>query len=126
MKRIYVAFILVAVALGLCFYGSKKTQELTLELYTQLEDVAVAVREKDIGDAIRLLDNAEKCLIKTERLLSAVIDADKTEELTVAFSMVKAHLFDGNTEHALERLRECELMLGEIAEDEKLKLKNIL
>ena len=40
--------------------------------------------------------------------------------------MIKAHLKDDNTEHALERLRECDLMLGEIAEDEKLSIKNIM
>lgn len=126
MKRIYIASFLMVVSVGLCFFCGKKNEERTSYLYAELEAVAMAIREKDTEGAIGLLDNADTYLRETERLLSVIVDADKVEELTISFSMIKAHLFDGNTEHALERLRECELMLTEIAEDEKLKLKNIL
>ena len=52
--------------------------------------------------------------------------ADKIEEMSICFSMIKSHLEDKNKEHALERLHECELMLSEIVENEKLSIKNIM
>lgn len=126
MKRIYIAFFLMAVSVGLCFYGGEKTEEAAVSLRGELEIVAAAIRENSIKKAQELLSGVSRSLEETEKLLSVIVDADKIEELTVSFSMIKAHLSDGNTEHALERLRECELLLMEIAEDEKLKLKNIL
>ena len=46
--------------------------------------------------------------------------------MNIGIEMIKAHLEDKNKEHALERLHEGELMLDEIAENEKLSIKNIM
>ena len=46
--------------------------------------------------------------------------------MNVDFSMIGIHLKDDNKEHALEKLRECVLLLGEITENEKLSIKNIM
>ena len=92
----------------------------------ELERIGVLITDGKTDEAEKQLNETEKIWYKTENLFSFIVDADKIEELNVGFSMIKAHLKDKNKEHALERLRECELLLEEIAEDEKLDIKNIM
>lgn len=126
MKRLYVAFTLIAVSLAICIFSSVKVERDAVSMQQHLSVIATEIKNRNKASVSKLLDEAEKKWNKTETLYSFIVDADKIEEMSIGFSMIRAHLKDGNTEHALERLRECELLLGEISENEKLNIKNIM
>lgn len=126
MKRLYVAFFLMALSLAVCIFSSIQIEKNAAGIRDGLTEVGEAIRSDETQRAASLLEKVELSWQKTEKLFSFIVDADKIEEMSIGFSMIKAHLKDGNTEHALERLRECDLMLGEISEDEKLSIKNIM
>lgn len=126
MKRLYVAFFLMALSLAVCIFSSIQIEKNAAGIRDGLTQVGEAIRSDETQRAASLLEKVELSWQKTEKLFSFIVDADKIEEMSIGFSMIKAHLKDGNTEHALERLRECDLMLGEISEDEKLSIKNIM
>ena len=126
MKRLYVAFFLMALSLAVCIFSSIQIEKNATGIRDGLTQVGEAIRSDETQRAASLLEKVELSWQKTEKLFSFIVDADKIEEMSIGFSMIKAHLKDGNTEHALERLRECDLMLGEISEDEKLSIKNIM
>jgi len=126
MKRLYVAFFLMALSLAVCIFSSIQIEKNATGIRDGLTQVGEAIRRDETQRAASLLEKVELSWQKTEKLFSFIVDADKIEEMSIGFSMIKAHLKDGNTEHALERLRECDLMLGEISEDEKLSIKNIM
>ena len=92
----------------------------------ELENIGALIAEGQLAKAEAGLERAEKLQKKSEGLFSFIVDADKIEQLNVGFSMIGAHLKDNNKEHALERLRECVLLLEEIKENEKLSVKNIM
>ena len=126
MKRLYVAFLLIAVSLAVCSFSTVTVEKEALSLKHHLNVIALEIKNRNKASVTKLLDEAEKQWSKTETLYSFIVDADKIEEMSISFAMIRAHLKDGNTEHALERLRECELLLGEISENEKLNIKNIM
>ncbi len=126
MKRLYVAFTLIALSLVICLYSNSSVEKSATEIQEQLTLIAAGIKNDDKNSVKALLNEAERTWNKTETLYSFIVDADKIEEMSIGFTMIKRHLEDGNTEHALERLHECVLMLSEIAEDEKLNIKNIM
>ena len=126
MKRLYVAFFLMALSLAVCIFSSIQVEKYATSIRDGLTEVGEVIKSDGTEKAVSLLEKVELSWQKTEKLFSFIVDADKIEEMSIGFSMIKAHLKDDNTEHALERLRECDLMLGEIAEDEKLSIKNIM
>ncbi len=126
MKRLYVAFALIAFSLMICLFTNSKVEKSAKEMQNQLTLIVHEIKSGDKSDVKALLGEAEKKWDKTETLYSFIVDADKIEEMSISFTMIKKHLEDGNTEHALEKLHECELMLGEIAENENLDIKNIM
>ncbi len=126
MKRLYVAFALIALSLAICLYSNSKIQKSADEMRYQLVLIAEEIKKENGTNVRALINEAEIKWDRTETLYSFIVDADKIEEMSIGFTMIRRHLEDGNKEHALERLRECELMLGEIAENEKLNLKNIM
>ncbi|MBE6773903.1 MAG: DUF4363 family protein [Ruminococcaceae bacterium] len=126
MKRLYVAFTLIALSLTLCLLSNSKVEKSATEMQKQLTVIGDEIKKEQSSNVKQLLDEAEKSWERTEKLYSFIVDADKIEEMNIGFMMIKRHLEDGNKEHALERLHECELMLSEISENEKLNVKNIL
>lgn len=126
MKRLYVAFALIVLSLFICIFSSVKVEKNAEQMQNDLAEISAAIRENDATNLNKLLSRAEIRWSKTEKLYSFIVDADKIEEMNIGFSMIKAHLKDKNKEHALERLHECELMLSEIVENEKLSIKNIM
>lgn len=126
MKRLYVAFVLIAFSFGICFISSIKVGKEAKIMQEQLNIIATEIKNRNKSSLAKLIDEAENKWDKTETLYSFIVDADKIEEMNISFAMIKAHLKDGNTEHALERLHECKLMLREISENEKLNIKNIM
>ena len=126
MKRLFFAAVLIVIAIFLCVFCTVSTVNKTAEMKNELETVAVLIADGKSSEAIESLDSVQTLWNKTESLFSLIIDADKIEEMNIGFSMIRLHLKDKNTEHALERLRECELMLEEIAANERLDIKNIM
>ena len=126
MKRVFFSVVLIILAISICAFSSISTVKKSNEMKNELERIGVLITDGKTDEAEKQLNETEKIWYKTENLFSFIVDADKIEELNVGFSMIKAHLKDKNKEHALERLRECELLLEEIAEDEKLDIKNIM
>lgn len=126
MKRLYVAFILIALSLALCLISSNRTEKYAVELQSQLTVLAKEIKKEDSRDLKLLLDEVTAKWNSAESLFSFIVDADKIEQLSIGFEMVRRHLYDGNKEHALERLHECGLILGELTENEKLNIKNIM
>ena len=126
MKRVFFSVVLIILAISICIFSSVSTVKKSEEMKNELEETGLLITDGKTTEALKRLDEAEKIWKKTENLFSFLVDADKIEELNVGFSMIKAHLKDKNKEHALERLRECELLLEEIAENEKLDIKNIM
>ena len=126
MKRLYVAFALITISIAICVYSSIKVENYATEMKEQLYLVGTEIKKEKHGSADRLLDKAKEKWDETETLYSFIVDADKIEEMSISFIMIEKLLGDGSTEHALERLHECELMLGEIAENEKLNIKNVM
>ena len=117
---------LIVVAIFLCVFCTVSTVNKTAEMKTELEKIAVLITDGKTDEAIKALGATEEIWDKTESLFSFLIDADKIEEMNIGFSMIKLHLKDKNKEHALERLRECELLLDEISTNERLDIKNIM
>lgn len=126
MKRLFFAAVLIAAAIFICIFSTVSTIKKSAEMKGELEKVAVLITDGKNGEAVKSLDTVQALWNKTESLFSLIIDADKIEEMNIGFSMIRLHLKDKNTEHALERLRECELMLEEIAANERLDIKNIM
>lgn len=126
MKRLYIAVPLIALAVFICIYSSMKVEKSSLQMRNELTEIGDIILSGDNKKAMEHINETEKIWKKTETLFSFIVDADKIEDMNVGFAMITAHLKDGNTEHALERLRECELLLGEISENEKLNIKNIM
>lgn len=126
MKRLYVALTLIALSVLICIFSSIKIEENSGLMYKELKDIGEIITSGNNEKALLALEHTETIWNKTESLFSFIIDADKIEEMNVGFAMISAHLKDNNTEHALERLRECEFMLEEISDDEKLDIKNIM
>lgn len=126
MKRLYVAITLILISFSICIFSNIKVEKSSLQMRSELESIGYTITSGNTEKAVNDLHQTEKLWNKTETLFSFIVDADKIEEMNIGFSMIKAHLLDGNTEHALERLRECELLLGEITENEKLSIKNIM
>lgn len=126
MKRLYVAFALIALSLFICIFSSVKVEKNATEMRNELAEISNAIKENNVTDLNNILKRAEIRWGKTEKLYSFIVDADKIEKMSICFSMIKSHLEDKNKEHALERLHECELMLSEIVENEKLSIKNIM
>ncbi len=126
MKRLYVAITLILISLFICIFSNIKVEKSSLQMRSELESVGYIIISGNTERAIISLNQAEETWDKTESLFSFIVDADKIEEMNIGFSMIKAHLMDGNTEHALERLRECEFLLDEITANEKLNIKNIM
>ncbi len=126
MKRLFVAFALICLSVALCFFSSRQVENHTVKMQEELREIAKVISQKDTDKAQAMLTEAGNSWQETEKLFSMIVDAEKIEEVSIGFSMIKANLSDKNIEHALERLRECELMLDEIAEDEKLSIKNIM
>lgn len=126
MKRLFIAIPLIILAIIICTFSSIKVEKSSLQMRNELNDIGSIIVAKENEKALQRLDDTESLWRKTETLFSFIVDADKIEEMNVGFSLIKAHLNDGDTEHALEKLRECELLLGEISENEKLDIKNIM
>ena len=126
MKRLYVAITLIIISFIICTFSSIKVEKSSQQMRRELENIGYMIFTGETENAIKSLEDTEKIWKKTETLFSFIVDADKIEEMNVGFSMIKAHLNDSNEEHALERLRECELLLTEISENEKLDIKNIM
>ena len=126
MKRLYIAISLIAAAVFICAFSSRTVEKSASQMQRELEAIGSLIYEDKTGEAERSLEKTKQTWKKSETLFSFIVDADKIEEMSVGFSMIIAHLKDGNKEHALERLRECELLLGEITENEKLSVKNIM
>ncbi len=126
MKRLFIAAGLILLSISLCVFSSVSTLKKSSAMQNELEKVALLITEDKTAEAEKKLNEAEAIWKKTESLFSFIIDADKIEEMNIGFAMIKMHLKDKNTEHALERLRECELMLDEIAANERLDIKNIM
>lgn len=126
MKRLYVAFALIILSLVICLYSNAKIEKASSHMQQQLALIGEEIKNENSQSIRILLYEAENEWKSTETLFSFIVDADKIEEINIGFTMIKKHLGDGNREHALERLRECELMLAEITENEKLSVKNIM
>lgn len=126
MKRLFFAAGLIVIAIALCIFSSVSVTDKSEEVKSELEKIAVLINEEKTSEAEEALKESEKIWRKAESLFSFIVDADKIEEMNIGFSMIKKHLGDGNTEHALERLHECELMLDEITANERLDIKNIM
>lgn len=126
MKRLFIAIFLILLAITICTLSSIKVEKSSLQMRNELNDIGNIIVAEESEKALQKLYDAEKLWKKTENLFSFIVDADKIEEMNVGFLLIKAHLKDGDTEHALEKLRECELLLGEISENEKLNIKNIM
>ncbi len=126
MKRLYAAITLIIISFIICTFSSIKVEKSSLLMRNELENIGYIIVSDDSENALKALNQTEEIWKKTETLFSFFVDAGKIEEMNVGFSMIKAHLKDGNEEHALERLRECELLLKEISENEKLNIKNIM
>ncbi len=126
MKRLYIALTLIILSVIICTLSSVKVEKRAIEMRNELVEISDAIKKRDEINLHNLINRAEARWSKTETLYSFIVDADKIEEMSISFAMIKAHLDDGNTEHALERLHECELMLSEIVENEKLSIKNIM
>lgn len=126
MKRLFIAIFLILLAIAICTLSSIKVEKSSLQMRNELNDIGNIIVAEESEKALQKLYDAEKLWKKTENLFSFIVDADKIEEMNVGFLLIKAHLKDGDTEHALEKLRECELLLGEISENEKLNIKNIM
>ena len=126
MKRLFFAAGLIVIAIALCIFSSVSVTDKSEEGKSELEKIAVLINEEKTSEAEEALKESEKIWRSAESLFSFIVDADKIEEMNIGFSMIKKHLKDGNTEHALERLHECELMLEEITANEKLDIKNIM
>ena len=126
MKRLYIALSLIAIAVFICIFSSNAVEKNSSHMRDELERIGTLIYEGKTDEAESSLKKTKETWKKTETLFSFIVDADKIEEMNVGFSMIIAHLKDGNDEHALERLRECELMLDEISENEKLNIKNIM
>lgn len=126
MKRLYISIALIIVAVLICIVSGKATEKNSLQMRNELHETGKIIVTGNLDDAAERLTEVEKTWRKTETLFSFIVDADKIEEMNVGFSMISAHINDGNKEHALERLRECELLLEEINENEKLNIKNIM
>ena len=126
MKRLYVAITLIIISFSICTFSSIMVEKNSLQMRNELDNIRYIIISGENEKAVKALSETEEIWDKTETLFSFIVDADKIEEMNVGFSMIKAHLEDGNTEHALERLRECALLLGEISENEKLNIKNIM
>ena len=126
MKRLYIAFPLIVLAVFICVYSSNAVEKSSSQMRDELEAIGSLIYENKADEAESSLEKTKETWKKSETLFSFIVDADKIEEMNVGFSMIIAHLKDGNKEHALERLRECELLLGEISENEKLNIKNIM
>ena len=126
MKRLLVCSLLIALAVSICIFSSVTVEKHAERMHGELEKAGALIVNSQVGKAKEMLKETEEMWNKTETLFSFIVDADKIEEMNVGFSMILYHLNDDNTEHALERLRECELLLEEIAENEKLNIKNIM
>lgn len=126
MKRLYVAFVLIVFSFAICLISSSKVEKQSLDMQRQLTLMGTEIKKGNRDEANRLIAQAEKKWESAETLFSFIVDADKIEEMSISFAMIKKHLEDNNREHALERLRECELMLVEITENERLSIKNIM
>ena len=126
MKRLLVCSLLIALAISICIFSSVSVEKHSAKMHGELEKAGALIVNSQVGKAKEMLKETEEMWNKTETLFSFIVDADKIEEMIVSFSMITAHLKDKNTEHALERLRECMLLLEEIAENEKLNIKNIM
>lgn len=126
MKRLYVAFALIIISVFICVLSSIKVEKHAENMLNHLTVIGTEIKNDNNASVDKLLKEAEKNWNKTETLYSFIVDADKIEEMSISFTMIQKHIKDGNKEHALERLRECELMLGEIVENEKLSIKNIM
>ena len=126
MKRLYIALGLIILAVFICISSSKAVEKSSSQMRDELESIGSLIAEGKNAQAQKSLSTTEKTWEKSENLFSFIVDADKIEEMNVGFSMINAHLNDGNSEHALERLRECVFLLEEITENEKLSIKNIM
>lgn len=126
MKRLYVALALIILSVFICVFSSKTIEKNSSQMRDELENIGSLISDGKTEQAKASLKKTEKTWEKSERLFSFIVDADKIEEMNIGFSMIIAHLKDGNNEHALERLRECVLLLGEITENERLSVKNIM
>lgn len=126
MKRLYIALGLIILSVFVCVFSSNAIEKNSTEMRERLEGIGSLISDGKTQQAKSGLEETEKVWKKSEKLFSFIVDADKIEEMNVGFSMISAHLKDGNEEHALERLRECVLLLGEITENEKLSVKNIM
>lgn len=126
MKRVISAILLIIVAVIICSFSNISTVSKSYEMKAELEKIGSLISDGKTDEAEKQLLQAEAMWSKTENLLSFIVDADKIEEMNIGFSMIRAHLKDKNKEHALERLRECELLLEEIAANERLDIKNIM
>ena len=126
MKRLYISIPLILLAIFICVFSSNAVEKSSSQMRDELEEIGTLITKGKTEEAKSRLETSKEIWKKSETLFSFIVDADKIEEMNVGFSMIIAHLKDGNTEHALERLRECELLLGEITENEKLNIKNIM
>ncbi len=126
MKRLYIAITLIIISFVICIFSSIKVEKSSLQMRNELNNIGNTVASGETERAIKQLDDAEKIWKKTETLFSFIVDADKIEDMNVGFSLIYVHLIDGDNDHALERIRECEFLLGEISENEKLNIKNIM
>lgn len=126
MKRLYIAIMLIALSVFICAFSSIAVEKSSSQMRDELEAIGTLIADGKDALAEKSITKAEGIWQKTERLFSFIVDADKIEEMNVGFAMIGAHLKDGNYEHALERVRECVLLLDEISENEKLSIKNIM
>jgi len=126
MKRLYVAITLIIISFLICICSCMKVEKSSLQMRSELENIGYIIVSGDSERALSSLDQTEEIWEDTEKLFSFIVDADKIEQMNIGFAMIKAHLNDKNEEHALERLRECELLLIEISENEKLNIKNVM
>ena len=126
MKRLLVCSLLIALAISICIFSNVSVEKHSAKMHGELEKIGALIVNGKAGQAEQRLKETEEIWSRAENLFSFIVDADKIEEMNVSFSMITAHLKDKNTEHALERLRECMLLLEEIAENEKLNIKNIM
>ena len=125
MNRLYIALSLISAAIIICCISTVKTEKSSQLMLNELEEISVMITG-DTDKALERLEKTQRLWDDTQQIFSFIVDADKIEEMNIGISMIQAHLNDGNTEHALERLRECEFILKEIAANEKTDIKNIM
>ena len=126
MKRIYATTGFIIITALICITSNLQVDKKVSLMKQELERVNVAVFQENTAKTKEVIAAADETKTKVETTLSFFVDADKIESFNISFALLKAHLEDGNMEHALESLHECEFMLDEILKNEKISIENVM